>query len=105
MTDSGRDAGESTGRLPGPPPVAVTLEWAILLLTARAWQSMGLVVNPETGETERDLGETRRAIDAIEALAALVGSDRAAELKPLLADLRLNYVRQAGETAPGGGAG
>ncbi|MDQ7792903.1 MAG: DUF1844 domain-containing protein [bacterium] len=88
------------GRLPGPPPVTAILDLALVLLASRAWQSMGLVVNPETGEVDRDLDESRRAIEAVEVLAGLVGPARVREIQPLLADLRLNFVKQAGDAAP-----
>jgi len=89
------DSREDTEHRAGLPTVSDILEWAAAMLTARAWQSMGLVVDPATGELARDLTEARAAIDALEAIARCVPAPRSRELEVLLADLRLNYVRQA----------
>ncbi len=85
----------------GLPPVDVytLLKSFIGMLGAQAWQCMGLVKNPSTGNVEKDMAQAKAAIDAIAALAGqLEGriSDREAEeLRGMISDLRINFVRQS----------
>ena len=69
-------------------------------LSARAWMHMGLIVDPATKLIARDLAQARLAIDCVaglvEQLAPVVDKGERDELERLLADLRLNYVRQSG---------
>ena len=69
-------------------------------LSARAWVHMGLIVDPATKLVARDLAQARLAIDCVaglvEQLAPGVDATECEELERLLADLRVNYVRQAG---------
>lgn len=70
----------------------------IHLLSAKAWETMGLVPNPATGKVERNFGEARIAIDAASALAEVlkpgVGEAERKEIENLVANLRLNFVEQ-----------
>lgn len=85
----------------GLPPVDVytLLKSFIGMLGAQAWQCMGLVKNPSTGNVAKDMAQAKAAIDAIAALAGqLEGriSDREAEeLRGMISDLRINFVRQS----------
>ena len=69
-------------------------------LSARAWVHMGLIVDPATKLIARDLAQARLAIDCVaglvEQLAPVAEKGERDELERLLADLRLNYVRQSG---------
>lgn len=86
------------------PPMEVTvqgvLRFSIEMLSNRAWVSMGLSPNPMTGKIERDLDEARRAIDVLGALAPHVEAgaepQEKRDLRNLLADLRVNFLRQSG---------
>ena len=68
-------------------------------LIGKAWESLGLWLNPAVGETRTDLPEARVAIDAAQALFSVV-SDRLTEeerreIRRALADLQVNYVERA----------
>ena len=69
-------------------------------LHARAWVHMGLVVDPTTTQLAKDLPQAQLAIDC---LASLIGHlapfaehGEREHLEGMLADLRINYVRQSG---------
>jgi hypothetical protein len=61
-----------------------------------AWQQLGKVRNPSTGEIERNLEGARGLIDTIEMLKAKTEGHRSPEedrfLEEALRELRLNYV-------------
>ncbi len=95
------DTPESEQPGDGLPPVDVftLLASFIGMLGAQAWQWMGLVKNPSTGNIEKDLAQAKVAIDAIAALAAQlegkISAAEAEELKAMISDLRINFVRQS----------
>jgi hypothetical protein len=67
------------------------------ILSAQAWQHMGLRVKPGTEKAEKDFERARVAIDCVAFLAEKLEShipdaekDR---LKSLVADLQINFVR------------
>ena len=70
------------------------------LLANEAWQKLGLIANPQTGEAKADLSQARVAIDTVGDLVARleaapeasVPAQMRRELRTLLNDLRLNYV-------------
>ena len=68
-------------------------------LIGKAWENLGLWVNPSVGEARADLPEAKLAIDAAAALFTLIeGSlpDRERrEIRGTLADLQVNYVQRA----------
>lgn len=77
------------------------IQWVIAALAEKAWERMGLVANPATGQIKRDFEDARLAIDSIGALTELLaprmdpaGNSR---LRTLLADLRINYAAQRGK--------
>lgn len=80
------------------------LGYCINLLASQAWQKLGLLADPQTGEAQPDLAEAKVAIDAVGDLAShldaapdsAVPPDLRRELKTLVNDLRLNYVSQRG---------
>ena len=81
--------------------------YCINLLSSQAWQKLGLLADPQTGEAEPDLAEAKVAIDAVGDLAgrletapeAVISADMRRDLHTLLNDLRLNYVSQRGPSA------
>lgn len=83
--------------------------YCLNLMASQAWQKLGLLADPQTGEAKPDLVEAKLAIDVVGDLAAhlesasdtQVPSDMRRELRVLLNDLRLNYVARHGEDSPG----
>ena len=83
--------------------------YCLNLLASQAWQKLGLLADPQTGEAKPDLIEAKLAIDVVGDLAAhlesasdtQVPSDMKRELRVLLNDLRLNYVARRGDDSPG----
>lgn len=81
--------------------------YCINLLSSQAWQKLGLLADPQTGEAAPDLAEAKVAIDAVGDLAArletapeaVISADMRRDLRTLLNDLRLNYVSQRGPSA------
>lgn len=82
--------------------------YCLNLLASQAWQKLGLLADPQTGEAKPDLVEAKLAIDVVSDLAAhlesasdtQVPSDMRRELRVLLNDLRLNYVARRGDDVP-----
>ena len=82
--------------------------YCLNLLASQAWQKLGLLADPQTGEAKPDLVEAKLAIDVVGDLAAhlesasdtQVSSDMRRELRVLLNDLRLNYVARRGDDVP-----
>ncbi len=81
--------------------------YCINLLASQAWQKLGLLADPQTGEAQPDLAEAKVAIDAVGDLAArldaapetIIPTDLRRDLRTLVNDLRLNYVSQRGGTS------
>ena len=69
------------------------------ILSAKAWQYMGLRISPGKEETEKDLVKAAAAIDCIsvmvDKLAPSLPEDELAGLRSLVADLQINYARQS----------
>lgn len=69
-------------------------------LHGRAWMHMGLTVDPATKLVAKDLPQARLAIDCLASLVEHLGPSTAPperdELERVLADLRINFVRQSG---------
>ncbi len=80
-------------------PVWQLIPLFINILERVAWQKMGLVVNPQTQEIEKDLEQARVAIDSytylLEHLEDHVEPDTKTALKARLTDLKLNFASQA----------
>lgn len=92
----------------GPAPTTYDLlGYCINLLASQAWQKLGLLADPQTGEAQPDFVEAKVAIDAVGDLAArlesapesAVPADLRRDLKTLVNDLHLNYVSQRGPSA------
>ena len=69
------------------------------ILSAKAWQYMGLRVAPGKEEAEKDLAKAATAIDCVsyvvDRLAPSVTEEELSGLRSMLADLQINYARQA----------
>ncbi|MDO8123489.1 MAG: DUF1844 domain-containing protein [Candidatus Hermodarchaeota archaeon] len=80
-------------------PVWQLIPLFINILERVAWQKMGLVVNPQTQEIEKDLQQARVAIDSYTSLLEHLGDhvepDMKTVLKARLTDLKLNFAKQA----------
>jgi len=76
------------------------LSWFAGILASRVWVDIGLLADPLTGQLSKDLDGARLAIDVfdglVKALKGKVSADETRHLEGMLADLRLNFVRQAG---------
>jgi hypothetical protein len=91
----------------GVPSTYDLIGYCINLLSSQAWQKLGLLADPQTGEAQPDLAEAKVAIDAVGDLAArletapetVISADMRRDLRTLLNDLRLNYVSQRGPSA------
>ena len=98
---------DETGDAGGVPTTYDMIGYCINLLASQAWQKLGLLADPQTGEAQPDLAEAKVAIDAVGDLAArldtapdsTVPADLRRDLRTLVNDLRLNYVSQRGPTA------
>lgn len=94
------DGDEAEGGDGEAPDVYALLGYCVSLLSAQAWQCLGLLADPQTGETQPDLAQAKVAIDAVGDLAAhLEAAPREAvpenlrrDLRTLVNDLRLNFV-------------
>ncbi len=79
-------------------PVWQIIPFFISVFDRIAWQKMGLVVNPQSQEIEKDLEQARIAIDSYEGLLANLGEHIEPNVKKALAsrltDLKLNYAQQ-----------
>jgi hypothetical protein len=71
------------------------------MLGMQAWQKMGLLMDPSTGKIEKDMAQAKVAIDSIAALAnqleGRVSESEQRELKAMLSDLQINFVRRSSE--------
>ena len=71
----------------------------ISLLAAKAWQYMGIRLTPGKEETEKDLVKAAAAIDLVtvmvDKVVPFLGEDDVGRLRSMIADLQLNFARQA----------
>jgi len=71
----------------------------ISLLAAKAWQYMGIRLTPGKEEAEKDLVKAAAAIDLVtvmvDKVAPFLDEDDVGKLRSMIADLQLNYARQA----------
>ncbi|WP_369017447.1 DUF1844 domain-containing protein [Thermatribacter velox] len=73
------------------------------LLSAKAWQYLGLIAHPETGQILVDLEEARKAIDLYSVILGEIKKDLSREenreLEAHLANLQLNFIEKMKEIA------
>lgn len=80
--------------------------YCISLLASDAWQKLGLIADPKSGQAQPDLIQAKAAIDAVGDLAArleaaspeVVPENLRRELRTMVNDLRLNYVAQQNQS-------
>ena len=69
------------------------------ILTAKAWQYMGLQLTPGKSETVKDMAKASTTIDCISYLAdkivPLMPESEASSLGAMITDLKINYARNA----------
>lgn len=77
-------------------PVWSTLQIFLGILDRVAWLRMGIVVNPETQQIEKDFEQAKAAIDSYEAILRILESklqpDAKRQFEARLTDLKLNYA-------------
>ena len=94
---------KATDAGPSLPPVDVysLLKSFIGILGSQAWQWMGLIKDPVTGNIEKDLAQAKVAIDTIAAMAhqleGKIDPSEQRELKAMVSDLQINFVQQSGK--------
>ena len=71
----------------------------ISLLTAKAWQYMGVRLTPGKEDVEKDMVKAATTIDCVafltEKLIPSLQEDEVGRLKAMIADLQINYTKQA----------
>ena len=81
-------------------PASDLLASFLNLMAMKAWEGMGLVPNPMSGKTEKNLEDARLAIDAYAAVYELlrprVDEGGRRELENALTMLRVNFVDKSG---------
>ena len=79
------------------------IELFLGLLSAKAWETMGLRMKPGTDKIEKDLDQARTAIDTIDFLVqklrSRVPESEMSRVESLVADLKLNFVRASQPTS------
>ena len=68
------------------------------ILSAKAWQYMGIRLTPGKIEAENDMGKASMAIDCVvfltEKIAPNLPAEEAGRLREMVADLQINYVKR-----------
>jgi len=84
------------------PDLPVLFVWFISMLSGKAWEYLGLIMNPETKEMNKDLKKAKIAIDTVAFLYDQIKDDLNPEdfkrVENLLANLRMNYVEKLKES-------
>jgi hypothetical protein len=84
------------------PDLSVLFVWFISMLNGKAWEYLGLIMNPETKEINKNLKKAKIAIDTVAFLYEQIKDDLNPEdfkrIENLLANLRMNYVEKLKES-------
>jgi hypothetical protein len=84
------------------PDLPVLFVWFISMLSGKAWEYLGLIMNPETKEMNKDLKKAKITIDTVAFLYDQIKDDLNPEdfkrIENLLANLRMNYVEKLKES-------
>ncbi len=84
------------------PDLPVLFVWFISMLSGKAWEYLGLIMNPETKEINKDFKKAKIAIDTITLLYDQIKDDLNPKdfklIDNLLANLRMNYVEKLKES-------
>ena len=83
------------------PDLPVLFVWFISMLSGKTWEYLGLIMNPETKEINKDLKKAKIAIDTVAFLYDQIKDNLNPEdfkrIENLLANLRMNYVEKLKE--------
>lgn len=78
------------------------LSFFISILNTKAWQYMGLRVDPKTQKISSDFEKARLSIDCIsfiiDKITPSLREEEVGKLRSILADLQINYIRQKDTT-------
>ena len=84
------------------PDLPVLFVWFISMLSGKAWEYLGLIMNSETKEMNKDLKKAKISIDTVAFLYDQIKDDLNPEdfkrIENLLANLRMNYVEKLKES-------
>ncbi len=76
--------------------------WFIGILNSKAWEYLGLMMNPETKEIKQDLKKAKISIDSFEFLLNQIknelNTEEKRQLGDMLANLQMNYVEKYQES-------
>jgi F0F1-type ATP synthase membrane subunit b/b' len=83
-------------------PLTTLFVWFIGILNGKAWEHLGLMMNPETKEIKQDLIKAKISIDSIEFLLNQIKNELNIEdkkqIEDMLANLQINYVEKSQES-------
>lgn len=95
------DDNENQKLYPHQLPLVTLFTWFIGILNGKAWEYLGLMMNPETKEVNQDFEKAKISIDSIEFLFKQIkgelGTEDKIQLENLLANLQMNYVEKSKE--------
>ena len=84
------------------PDLPVLFVWFISMLSGKTWEYLGLIMNPDTKEMNKDFKKAKIAIDTIAFLYDQIKDNLNLEdfkrVENLLANLRMNYVEKLKES-------
>lgn len=84
------------------PDLPTLFVWFISMLSGKAWEYLGLIMNPETKKINQDLKEAKIAIDTVAFLFDQIKDTLTKEdfkrIENLVANLRMNYVEKLKES-------
>jgi hypothetical protein len=84
------------------PDLPVLFVWFMSMLSGKAWEYLGLIMNPETKEINKDFRKAKITIDTVAFLYDQIKNDLNHEdfkrIENLLANLRMNYVEKLKES-------
>jgi len=84
------------------PDLPVLFVWFISMLSGKAWEYLGLIMNPDTKEINKDLKKAKIAIDTVaflyDQIKDVLNTEDFKRIENLLANLRMNYVEKLKES-------
>jgi len=76
--------------------------WFISMLSGKAWEYLGLIMNPETKKINKDLKKAKISIDTIaflfDQIKDALNKEDFNRIESLLTNLRMNYVEKLKES-------
>jgi hypothetical protein len=84
------------------PDLPTLFVWFISMLSGKAWQYLGLIMDPESKKINKDLKKAKISIDTINFLFEKIKDDLNKEdykrIDSLIANLKMNYVDKLKES-------